>query len=784
MAAVSRMAPIKFVLLCAALALSVQTASAVSFAKFQASSTSVAAPQWNDLFVGGGGFETGIQFAADGTALVRSDTSPGIWLCQATPCKNTSWFPINNPASNADLGPNTAGGIMEMAIAPSNTSVFAMVFNGFVYITSNKGQSWTKEANFSQITINPNDDTKFLSPNMAFDPNNDNILYVSSPSAGLFKTTSALSPGSATWTQVTAVGAGTTPTAVGSFSGGSQGGGHLIVFDTVSSGCTTPVGGVSQCIYVSTWGTGWYHSANGGTSWTAISNSAICSGTTCPFTHYAATIDQNGKLWTTDFTNASENLWTYAGTTWTRVISVGSTVISQPAWVAIDPANASNVIIMSAGAYCLTSSNGAASWNNIGGGVNGGPITATDAPWQATSSWTYISGGGVTFDPSQSSTLYVSTGETVIYSAPFTSTSTINWTTQVSGIETLDGQNIRASANGTVFGMASDYPLWPITPGTHPSKYGVNYLGVTVALDRGLSLDYAPDNSNFICYVVDQEGTELSGCSNNNGSTWPTFSTFPFGGTGGQILVVDASGPDIVWMQQAEPPAWTQTSSGTSWTTSTDGTKAFGDAPCGASPCHSMSLDSNGKLWLFNYNSGSNTEATGLWFSTNKGQSFTACGVNDPSSFGGALSSLAAIPNSGATPVIFFTPGLHFVAQPDTAALLYHTTGCGSWTQDTNWKSVYALGTGAPCSGHTNGSLYVAGWYNGTAATNYGVYESCDEGVTYTQLGSNAGCTVSTLSQCNVPMGNWAGIDGIDGDKNTPGQVYISFDNGGFAYWH
>ena len=117
-----------------------------------------------------------------------------------------------------------------------------MYYNGYIFVTTNlnacanarcSGLKWTR-TQFPQVAANPNSKTKILGPMMAVDPANADIVYVGTPSTGLFKTANGTSGSLSTWSLVTPVGAGNT-TGNGYFGNLDQGGGNLICFDPTSA---------------------------------------------------------------------------------------------------------------------------------------------------------------------------------------------------------------------------------------------------------------------------------------------------------------------------------------------------------------------------------------------------------------------------------------------------------------------------------------------------------------------------------------------------------------------
>ena len=146
---------------------------------------------------------------------------------------------------------SAAQGVYEIQIAPSNSNIMYMMYDGYVFKSTNKGTTWTQTAFAQQAADNANDNYGQVGQKMAIDPNNPNIVYVGTETAGMFVTTN----GGTTWSSVSAV-------PVGSGAGITG-----ILFDPAVGGV---VDGVTQTIFASSYGNGVYESTNGGTTWTAL----------------------------------------------------------------------------------------------------------------------------------------------------------------------------------------------------------------------------------------------------------------------------------------------------------------------------------------------------------------------------------------------------------------------------------------------------------------------------------------------------------------------------------
>ena len=158
------------------------------------------------------------------------------------------------PAAFLAADPAASGtGVFEIQIADSNTQILYMMFDGYMFKSTNQGTTWTQQTSFNggaQISADANDSYGQVGQKMAIDPNNPNIVYAGSEGQGMFVTTN----GGTTWTSVSAIPAGDDAGITG------------ILFDPGASAGV--VDGVTQTIFASSYGNGVYESTNGGTTWT------------------------------------------------------------------------------------------------------------------------------------------------------------------------------------------------------------------------------------------------------------------------------------------------------------------------------------------------------------------------------------------------------------------------------------------------------------------------------------------------------------------------------------
>ena len=113
---------------------------------FSEVATSMNAATFAPISIGAGGFVTNINIVGDGTKVVRTDTF-GAWGCYK--CNNSAarWsqlvsyasLPAADVAGSFGQNPNATGccGVYEIVIAPSNSSVAYMYYNGYIFVTTN-----------------------------------------------------------------------------------------------------------------------------------------------------------------------------------------------------------------------------------------------------------------------------------------------------------------------------------------------------------------------------------------------------------------------------------------------------------------------------------------------------------------------------------------------------------------------------------------------------------------------------------------------------------------------
>ena len=100
---------------------------------------------WQDLKVGGGGFVRGLDIAPDGTMVGRTDTN-GAYLWNGSQWSSSSRRRACRPPSISAARASTRS-----RWPPSNSNIMYMMFDGYVFKSTNKGTTWTQTA-FAQQT--------------------------------------------------------------------------------------------------------------------------------------------------------------------------------------------------------------------------------------------------------------------------------------------------------------------------------------------------------------------------------------------------------------------------------------------------------------------------------------------------------------------------------------------------------------------------------------------------------------------------------------------------------
>lgn len=677
---------------------------------------------WKALNVGAGGWLTGIDIAADGTMLVRADTYGAfIW-------NGTEWQQLVTKQSMPATDVQTVApqGVYEIRIAASDTNVLYMEYGGYVYRSGDKGQTWAKTS-FAHVTENPNDAYRMDGQKMAIDPNNANVVYVGTPSDGLFVTRD----GGATWQKVEAL-----PASAQDSSGVSPGI-TGIAFDPTSG--TT--GDKTSIVYASSYGHGVFESADGGASWKALTGG--------PADVEFATVSSDGTYYAVG--NNGTSVWHFAHGAWTELISEPTNGFHT---VAVDPFNSQHIVAATPGGSLNQSFDGGATWSGTNWNTQ---FSSTDVPWLATTG-KYMSVGGMMFDPIQPGKLWTSDGVGVWSTTVpehMTWTTPIVWDSRSAGIQQLVANDIVVAPGGDPIVASWDRAFFDIVD---PDVAATNTA--LPGFVAGWSLDYSASSPNYIVGLADWWGVEKSGYSTDGGKTWNTFASMPsFAGKtiGGSIAV--SSPNEIVWVPTGGyAPVYTK-DGGVTWNS-----VVLPGVTDWSGLDYAYYLDRQiitadkvqpDTFYLY---------YRGVYKSTDGGATWSQIYNKEISAYSQFNAKIEAVPGEAGN--LFFTGGPQTAATHPVGQAFYQSSDGGqTWTAVPNVLEVKTFGFGAPATPGGYPAIYIVGWVNQV----YGIWQSNDDAKTWVQIG-------------DYPDGSLDTIKTISGDPDHYGQVYVGFGGSGYAY--
>lgn len=717
--------------------------------------TGVSNPTWETMLVGGGGFITGMD-SQGGVLLARSDTPNSLyrwsaaankWIGLLTSYSLPSGYVMSYGPTTASAGP--ANGVWEARIAPSNTSKFYMIYCNSPFVSTDSGASWTniRGSGWPTDAFEANSSERNLNYRMMVISNNDNKVFVGTPTQGTYKTID----GGANWSKDTNL---ATPTSVGTY----------FAEDVASAG---------QTLYAAVHGTGVYRSVNGGTSWSRLN-------TTGEPTSFSSgmhmIVDQNGKLW---LTNGS-NLKTWAnGVGW-----VNTAMTDGPAAVYVDPNNANNVLSVSYGGRFYKSTDGGTTFPQSR--IPDMHIDGTgDALWM---DWDCIGGyqeGGSGYSPGSyglstacllsdnAGNVYYPNGFGVLKQTNaniFDGNSDVtNWLSFSRGMESIDANYLIHPPGGNPVGTCWDVILWNFTDSrTYAASYGPddNFYGPMPnygVQNRGWNLDYASSNPDYLVLCWSQGGYY----STNKGVNWQPFtntSGSPWARAWLGACAAASTPNNIVVMVEGTQPAYT-TDGGVNWSSCTyagNDNQNFPSLGCASFVCADRVIAN--RFYI-------RSPGDGWYLSTNSGATFSKVSSDTR---GDAFTRVKCVPGNAGH--VFWVTGQSLNLQPEANALLRISVDSAStFNTLSDFIAVEDVGFGTIVSGQTYPTIYLAAYRS--SASKYGIWECVDFNPT-TRAGTWT--LLSNSDGTNYPEGHFAAITGVAGDPDVDHRVSVCYTNGGF----
>jgi hypothetical protein len=748
---------------------------------------------WHNVRVVAGGFVPGIVYHPNVQNLVYARTDIG-GLYKSTD-GGSNWAPLLDWVNWSNWG---YSGVLSVGLDPQNgNTIYAAVGaytnswdpnNGAILKSTDQGNTWSISP--LPFKIGGNMPGRGNGERLAVDPNNSNIVYFGATgnqtaTFGLWKTTNAGS----SWAQVTSFTASgdwqDDPTDNTGYQSQKQGI-WWVVFDP-----RTSVNGITQSIYV---GIGSktvptiYHSADGGTTWTALAGqpTADCGGDGIMPTK-AAIDPATGTMYITygekagPYDDEKGDVYTYniASGAWTNVTPVTNDCMARGSGniffgfngLSVSKSNPSVVMetghsswwpdtyIFRSTSYDATATNiwYWTSYPNIGYEIVY-PQDISMSPWLKTPTPSACKGGGrpgpvenpkigwmtaaLAIDPFNTNNFLYGTGATL-----FGSNDANNWGTgtlshisvKANGIEETSVTDLAVPPSGPMLlSGIGDVRGFYHTDVTQVPTTEYNVLSSTNSLDFGQSVP---------AQVVRTGNGDSANCENsyaystNGGQTWTIGGAQPTGVTGSSndSIAMSPDGKRVVWAPTGTTAAYTSSN----WNSSRATWTAVTGLPAQAS-VRADRVTAN-KFYGF---------SNGVFYVSTNGTSFTA-----------TVSS--GFPASAKIVPVYNKANDVWLVSPDTTngGVWHSTNGGASFTKLSNISIADGIGFGMAAPSATYPTIYMAGQVGSLR----GYYASTDGGNTWTQINDSA------------HQWYYSGFV-ITGDPNRFGRVYIATNGRGIIY--
>ncbi|MBC8052617.1 MAG: T9SS type A sorting domain-containing protein [Sphingobacteriaceae bacterium] len=693
---------------------------------------------WDNVDIGGGGFVSAIITSKKDPTLMyaRTDVGGAYRYDRA----NSRWIPLTDWASDTQQG---ILGIESLATDPSDAKVVYMAA-GISYYDAKSYilRSFDYGATFSIVDVSAkmkfhgNKKGRQNGEKLAVDPNKNGIVFIGSPTTGLWKSTDY----GFNWNPAGNISSSVTTTPNGN-------GISFVILDKSSgvAGTATP----RMFVGISRAGSNnnFYRSNDGGNTFTAIDNTALPDN----MMPQRAVFSGNGFIYITyangcgpannpDIPSESMDqgqLWKYniATGAWTNItpLSSANRLTHPMGGISVDPANPNRIVASSINTYqaqgnawgdhFYLSTDGGTNWVDVV--ARGYAKDPNGVTWVSNSSIHWC--GSIEFDPSNTNRVWVTSGNGVWVNDNITLT-TGTWKFLVKGLEETVSTNLVSIPGGPVISTIGDYDGFRHTDVYQYAPIHNPRMGTTTGLAYGVT------NKNKVVRV----GKAIY-YSNDMGVTW-TKSAVINGAKGEGKIAVSADGNTILHSPKESSTTYRSTNNGTSWTTVTG--LSFGDARPVSDGL------TNGKFYAYNPGTGA------LMVSTNGGASFAASAVN---------------PGAGGSKVICTVPGRDGdVWIPLMGGGLKYTENSGaSFTTVSKVTWCRSVGIGKTATGATYETLYIWGTVNGVV----GLHRSTDKGLNWIRVNDD------DHEYAGPGNGSY-----VVGDMNVFGRVYMSTAGRGIVF--
>ena len=677
---------------------------------------------WKPLKIGGGGWVVGMYIHPTEPDLmyIRTDVS-GAYRWDAS---SSEWKQIVTSYSlpSEYIENSTYDGVSSLVGAPADPDIAYMAFKNQIFKSTNRGDSWFSTS-FSEknVIMEANGAGRQEGERLAVDPVNSDIVYYGSIKNGLWVTQDS----GDSWSVISEIPHGINGHGV-----------NTVVFDKNS--------GVSDAktnsIYVTVDGEGVFKSSDTGQSWKKISD------TIANPRPRDAEIGPDGTYY---ITFSSENgavgsVWKYSpDSIWTDITPSESYEYSD---IAVDPTNGQRITVIKAGGGAWTSEDQGNTWITH----ESFHLVGQEVEWLGKQSNYWLSVGEILFDPFEPGKLWFAEGFGV-WSTNDLADSQISWIEHSKGIEETVGNAVICPPGGKPITA-----MWDIGAFYHTDPDIYNAIRAFPDFLSCWSLDWCPADPDFIVGAfqthLNYNNVPRSSYSTNGGKIWKNFKSLPDDLVYGNICVSANDKNNIVWLPaNGQLPSYT-TDGGAAWQKSVFN----GVTSSGYTQYHSsvkpLCADRVDASTFYFYHS------KGIFATTDGGATWEKVS-NSPFSNRWNI-MMKATP--GKSKDVWLAEG----RQSNAVGGLWHSVDGGvTWNAVPGLQEAYSFGFGKPKTPGGYPTIFAAGVADGQ----YGIYRSVDAGSTWEQIGI-------------YPLGIFAKIDDIDGDKDVFGKVYICFASGGFAY--
>jgi hypothetical protein len=707
------------------------------------------APGWQYAKIGGGGFITGGQVAADGTKVFRTDTSGGYLYDDATG-QLSQIVPRNLPAgANAFLN---GSGCYEMLISWTSSKLLYAAYGNALYRSTDGGGTFTSVK--SDFTFDSNGGgMRTEERHGQIDPQNpDHLLF--GDQVGLYRSTD----GGTTW-------------ALASGTPASQAlDGDTLGWSGVAFDRTSPLAGGNSAEAIASTGGRFFHTADGGQTWTDISSGGPAAEPG------VAEYDGHGRYFVSP---QSGGLWRYASGAWKNLSPPSNTSLFF-----LDPTNDSHVVLVGESSFAAAqSSDGGDTWGPNQNGATDNQISVDDIPWHSTNPHYYRA--NILVDAKRN-VIWTPGGNQGLESIPLTALSAgPPYTCDMHGIGVEDMCiNTMVAPTGSKKLHAVVWDEWY----GQLDRANAVYPSIMNPMKGGIAASWGLDGSKpagtMLARWIDGaigSGAYFaqSGWSSDDGATWTPFATLPastagaddwgYGGTlaySGQdnIVIVSSNTNGTYGATQLRMPYYTL-DRGKTWhpvTLPTAWTQANVSLVHFAYYLNRQILVADATTLLRFYFLVYASDATfaGVYRTDDGGVTWTRTSPIPPSADAGIWQYNAHL-KSPVPDHLWMTAGEEGGGSPAGIGQLWRSTDGGmTFTALPDVLEPNNIAFGAPAHAGGYPVLFMSGWVNGQPGM-WMTADANDPSPTWISIGA-------------APNDQYAGVNFMEGDPDAPGRVWVA----------